>query len=49
MKLNGIAAPVIAVANVAGQEQINFQAPYELAGAHRQPSSLPQTAAPALP
>ena len=33
VKLNGIAAPVIAVANVDGQEQINFQAPYELAGA----------------
>jgi uncharacterized protein (TIGR03437 family) len=33
LKFNGIAAPVIAVANVDGQEQINFQAPYELAGA----------------
>ena len=31
--LNDIAAPVIAVAAVNGQEQINFQVPYELAGA----------------
>jgi hypothetical protein len=30
--LNDIAAPVIAVAAVNGQEQINFQVPYELAG-----------------
>jgi uncharacterized protein (TIGR03437 family) len=33
LTLNGIAAPVIAVACVDGQEQINFQTPYELAGA----------------
>jgi hypothetical protein len=33
--LNGIRAPVIATANVNGQEQINFQIPFELAGASR--------------
>jgi uncharacterized protein (TIGR03437 family) len=31
--LNGIPAPILAVASVNGQEQINFQVPYELAGA----------------
>jgi uncharacterized protein (TIGR03437 family) len=30
--LNGIQSPILAVANVNGQEQINFQTPYELAG-----------------
>ena len=30
--LNGIRAPILAVASVNGQEQINFQAPYELTG-----------------
>jgi uncharacterized protein (TIGR03437 family) len=33
VQLNGVAAPIIAVADVNGQEQINFQVPYELAGA----------------
>jgi uncharacterized protein (TIGR03437 family) len=33
--LNGIAAPIVAVASIGGQEQINFQVPYELAGASR--------------
>lgn len=33
--LNGTAVPLVAVANVAGQEQINFQVPFELAGASR--------------
>jgi uncharacterized protein (TIGR03437 family) len=33
VRLNGIAAPVLGVASVNGQEQINFQVPYELAGA----------------
>ena len=33
--LNGIAAPILGVAAVNGQEQINFQVPYELAGASR--------------
>lgn len=32
VSLNGIAAPIIAVAAVNGQEQINFQVPYELSG-----------------
>ncbi|HYP06314.1 MAG TPA: PQQ-dependent sugar dehydrogenase, partial [Bryobacteraceae bacterium] len=31
--LNGVRAPILAVASVNGQEQINFQVPYELAGA----------------
>lgn len=31
--LNGTRAPILAVAHVNGQEQINFQVPYELAGA----------------
>lgn len=31
--LNNIPAPILAVASVNGQEQINFQVPYELAGA----------------
>lgn len=30
--VNGTAAPIIAVDNVNGQEQINFQAPFEIAG-----------------
>jgi uncharacterized protein (TIGR03437 family) len=30
--INGIPAPLFAIANVNGQEQINFQAPYELRG-----------------
>jgi uncharacterized protein (TIGR03437 family) len=30
--VNGIAAPLLAVANAAGQEQINFQAPFEISG-----------------
>jgi uncharacterized protein (TIGR03437 family) len=30
--LNGIAAPIFAVDNVNGQQQINFQVPYEIAG-----------------
>jgi uncharacterized protein (TIGR03437 family) len=29
--VNGIAAPLLAVANVAGSEQINFQVPFEIA------------------
>jgi hypothetical protein len=33
--MNGIRAPVIAVASITGQEQINFQVPYELAGSSR--------------
>jgi uncharacterized protein (TIGR03437 family) len=32
MTLNGIQAPIFAVDNVNGQEQINFQVPWELAG-----------------
>jgi hypothetical protein len=32
LKINGFAAPVIALAAIGGQEQINFQAPYELSG-----------------
>ena len=35
LSLNGIAAPIIAVAAIGGQEQINFQVPYELTGAIR--------------
>jgi uncharacterized protein (TIGR03437 family) len=31
--VNGIAAPILAVASVNGQEQINFQVPFETAGA----------------
>jgi uncharacterized protein (TIGR03437 family) len=31
--LNGVAARIVGVASVTGQEQINFQVPYELAGA----------------
>jgi len=30
--VNGIAAPVLAVANVHGQEQVNFLVPFEIAG-----------------
>ena len=30
--VNGVAAPLLAVANVNGQEQINFQVPWEVAG-----------------
>jgi glucose/arabinose dehydrogenase len=33
--LNGIRAPIVATALVNGQEQINFQVPYELANASR--------------
>jgi uncharacterized protein (TIGR03437 family) len=33
MTVNGMAAPLLAVANVGGQEQINFQVPWEVAGA----------------
>jgi uncharacterized protein (TIGR03437 family) len=33
--LNGIPAPIVAVASVGGQEQINFQVPFELAGISR--------------
>ena len=33
--LNGVRAPILAVASVNGQEQINFQVPYELANASR--------------
>lgn len=33
--MNGTRVPIIAVASVSGQEQINFQIPYELAGASR--------------
>lgn len=32
IRLNGILAPILGVADVGGQEQINFQVPYELAG-----------------
>jgi uncharacterized protein (TIGR03437 family) len=32
VRVNDIDAPILAVANVNGQEQINFQVPYELAG-----------------
>jgi len=32
VRVNGIDAPLFAVANVEGQEQINLQVPYELAG-----------------
>jgi uncharacterized protein (TIGR03437 family) len=30
--VNGIPSPVVAVANARGQEQVNFQAPFEIAG-----------------
>jgi len=30
--VNGVAAPIVAVVNVSGTEQINFQLPWELAG-----------------
>ena len=33
--MNGIAAPITAVAYVNGREQINFQVPWELAGTAR--------------
>ncbi len=33
LTLNGTAVPIFAVADVKGQEQINFQVPWELAGA----------------
>ena len=33
VRLNGTPAPILAVASINGQEQINFQVPYELAGA----------------
>ena len=33
--VNGIAAPIYAIANVKGQEQINFQTPFEAAGQPR--------------
>jgi uncharacterized protein (TIGR03437 family) len=33
--LNGVRAPILAVASVNGQEQINFQVPYEVANASR--------------
>ena len=33
--VNGIAAPIYAIANVKGQEQINFQTPFETAGQTR--------------
>jgi uncharacterized protein (TIGR03437 family) len=30
--VNGIAAPILAIANVNGREQVNFQVPFEVAG-----------------
>ena len=33
VRVNGTAAPILGVAAVNGQEQINFQLPYEVAGA----------------
>ncbi len=35
LTLNGIAAPLYAVANVNGDQQVNFQVPYELAASSR--------------
>lgn len=32
--INGSPAPILAVANVNGQEQVNFQAPFEISGAN---------------
>jgi len=32
--VNGIDAPVLAVANTRGQEQVNFQVPFEIAGSN---------------
>jgi hypothetical protein len=40
--LNGIRAPILATANINGQEQINIQVPFELAGASQ--ASLTVTA-----
>ncbi|PWT99728.1 MAG: hypothetical protein C5B51_26595 [Terriglobia bacterium] len=38
--VNGISAPVLGVANVNGQEQVNFQAPYEIAGKTSAPVAI---------
>lgn len=32
VQVNGVDAPILAVADVNGQEQVNFQAPFEIAG-----------------
>src|SRR5207342_460640 len=43
VSVNGTPAPLYAVANVAGREQVNFQAPFEIAG--RQTVSMTVTRA----
>ncbi len=47
--VGGVAAPIHALANVDGQEQINFQVPFEIAGRRTAPVVITREGASSLP